>query len=213
AQLSWYMIDPQLNDGSAFAPNSVRNDTTRQDYWRQILYKEVFPNFSSQNAAQNILTTLDLNYNPKLRGPYNFDARDVDPASGELLFPERRFGGIQRYLEQNDFEQSNVEYLTFWLLDPFIYNPNSTGGYLYFNLGDVSEDVLKDSRLSFENGIPYPKTLDKLDASVWGYAPKFQQQVVRAFDQDPAARAVQDVGYDALDDAEEAEFFKDFLDQ
>lgn len=213
AQLSWYMIDPQLNDGSPFAPNSVRNDTTRQDYWRQILYKEVFPNFSSQNAAQNILTTLDLNYNPKLRGPYNFDARDVDPASGDLLFPERRFGGIQRYLEQNDFEQSNVEYLTFWLLDPFIYNPNSTGGYLYFNLGDVSEDVLKDSRLSFENGIPYPKTLDKLDASVWGYAPKFQQQVVRAFDQDPAARAVQDVGYDALDDAEEAEFFKDFLDQ
>src|SRR5690606_6524596 len=106
-----------------------------------------------------------------------------------------------------------VEYLTFWLLDPFIYNPNSTGGYLYFNLGDVSEDVLKDSRLSFENGIPYPKTLDKLDASVWGYAPKFQQQVVRAFDQDPAARAVQDVGYDGLDDAEEAEFFKDFLDQ
>lgn len=211
ANLAWYMIDPQLNDGSVGSPQSVRNDTVMQDYWRQVQTKEVFPNMDIGNPAQNILTTFDLTYNPEERGPYNFDARDVDPNTGGLLFPERRFGGIQRYLEQSDFEQSNVEFINFWVLDPFIYNPNSQGGYLYFNLGDVSEDVLKDSRLSFENGIPYPKETDKLETSVWGYAPRFQQQVVRAFAQEPAARAVQDVGYDALDDAEEAEFFSDFL--
>jgi cell surface protein SprA len=212
ANLSWYIIEPTLNDGSASAPPSVTNDTRLQDYWRQVDIQEVFPN-QDRTAGNNILSTLDLTFNPNLRGPYNFDATNIDPTTGNLLNPASRWGGIQRFLDQSDFEQNNVEYITFWALDPFIGNPNSKGGYLYFNLGNVSEDVLKDSRLSFENGITYPKDLSQLDASVWGYVPKFQQQIVRAFEQDPAARAVQDVGYDALDDSEEAVFFSSFLAQ
>lgn len=213
ANLSWYNIEPLLNEGGPNSPLSVRNDKTLQDYWRQVQIKEVFPGLDVQNAL-SILQTFDLNYNPTIRGPYNFDATNVDPATGDLLNPAARWGGIQRALDQSDFEQSNVEYLSFWVLDPFIYNPTSRGGYLYFNLGNVSEDVLKDSRMAFENGITYPKDLSKLDRTIWGYIPKFQQQIVRAFDQDPQARATQDVGYDALNDQEERdEFFRTFLTQ
>ncbi|RQO31778.1 cell surface protein SprA [Taibaiella sp. KBW10] len=207
ANLAWYNIEPVLNGGGTSAPQSVRDDTVQQDYWRQVPQVEVFPK-KSVISTQSILTTFDLNYNPKIRGPYNFDPTNVNPATGELLNPSGRWGGIQRAIEQSDFEQTNVEYITFWMLDPFMYNGTSRGGYLYFNLGNVSEDVLKDSRLSFENGVPYPKDPTKLDETVWGRVPKFQQQIVRAFDQQPNAREVQDVGYDELDDQDERQFFE-----
>lgn len=213
ANLAWYNIEPTLNGGGTSAPQSVRNDTVLQDYWRQIPQSEVFPK-KSVISTQSIITTFDLNYNPKVRGPYNFDVTNINPATGELLNPAARWGGIQRSIEQSDFEQTNVEYITFWVLDPYMYAPTSRGGYLYFNLGNVSEDVLKDSRLAFENGNPYPKDNSKLDATVWGRVPRFQQQIVRAFDQQPEARAVQDVGYDELDDEDERQFFEgSFLSQ
>ena len=212
ANMAWYNIEPSLNNGSVDVPNSIKNDTARQDYWRQVQQKELFPN-KSVITAQSVLTTFDLKFNPKERGPYNFDATNLDPSNGNLLNPSTRWGGIQRSLEQSDFEQSNVEYITFWMLDPFIYDPNSKGGYLYFNLGNVSEDILKDSRLAFENGISFPKDLNKLDRTIWGYVPRFQQQVVRAFEQNPEARPVQDVGYDLLSDEEERTFFEKFLAQ
>lgn len=212
ANLAWYNIEPLLNGGGASAPASVRNDTVMQDYWRQVPQAEIFPK-KSIITTQSVQATFDLNYNPRVRGPYNFDDNNIDPATGNLLNPSSRWGGIQRSIEQSDFEQSNVEYITFWVLDPFIYNQGSNGGYLYFNLGNVSEDVLKDSRLSFENGIPYPEDPSKLESTVWGRVPKFQQQIVRAFDQQPAARAVQDVGYDEMDNATEQDFFSTFLGQ
>ncbi|HTO15162.1 MAG TPA: cell surface protein SprA [Edaphocola sp.] len=212
AKLSWYNIEPMLNEGGVSTPSSIKEDTTNQEYWRQILIREVFPN-KDVSSGMSILTTLDLSYDPTERGPYNFDGTNIDPSNGKLLNPTGRWGGIQRAIDQSDFEQNNVEYINFWVLDPFINNTDSKGGYLYFNLGDVSEDVLKDSRLSFENGIPYPKDLSKLDETPWGYVPRFQQQIVRAFSQDPEARAIQDVGYDEMDDTEESIKFSSFLTQ
>jgi cell surface protein SprA len=212
ANLAWYNIEPTLNGGGTSVPQSVRNDTTLQDYWRQVPQAEVFPK-KSVITTQSVQSTFDLNFNPKVRGPYNFDPTNVDPATGNLLNPTARWGGIQRAIEQSDFEQSNVEYITFWVLDPYMYKQNSRGGYLYFNLGNVSEDVLKDSRLSFENGVPYPVDPTKMDQTVWGKVPKFQQQLVRAFDQQEGARAVQDVGYDEMDNADEQTFFNTFLGQ
>ncbi len=211
AKLAWYMLEPTLVDGTFGTPENINADTSLQDYWRMVQKTEVFPN-SSNPVAMNQMSTFDLGYFPTERGPYNFNTNFVD-AEGKFTDPERRWGGIQRALDNNssDFESSNVEYITFWLLDPFIYNQNSSGGDLYINLGSVSEDVLKDSRMSFENGIPYPKTLDKLDPTPWGYVPRFQQQITRSFDNDPQARLVQDVGYDELDDEEERNQFSNFL--
>lgn len=212
ALLSWYSLDPNLISGNT-APESVKSDFTLMSYWRQVEATQVFQN-RNRISGQNVLATLDLNYNPSVRGPYNFDT-DIDPATGRLNNPKRRWAGIQRSIDNmsSDFEQTNVEYVTFWLMDPFMENPLSSGGNLYLNLGNVSEDVLKDGRMAFENGIDYPKDRSKLDETRFGFIPKFQQQITRAFVNDPAAREVQDVGYDLMDDEEEREKYKDFIDE
>ena len=96
----------------------------------------------------------------------------------------------------------NVEYIEFWVMDPFIYKPASLGGDLYFNLGSISEDVLKDGRKSLENGLPVNGDLSTVDTTAWGRVPK-NQPVVNAFDSNPASRQLQDVGLDGLGDADE----------
>ena len=209
ARLAWYFIEPTLEDATAGIPAYVKNDSN-QHYIRLVQQQDVFPT-KQVTSLQNAISTLDVAFYPRERGPYNFDANNIDAHTGQLLNPQSRWGGIMRPLDNTDFEQSNVEYIQFWLMDPFIHNGGAKGGSLYFNLGSVSEDVLKDSRMFFENGIPYPKDLTKLDATVWGYVPKFEQQITRAFDNDPAARAVQDVGYDGLDDGEEQVFYATYL--
>ena len=208
ARLAWYMIEPTLIDGVGGIPDYVKTDPN-QHYIRLVQRRDVFPTASDQ-VLQNALSTFDLGYYPRERGPYNFDADNINP-DGTLQNPASRWGGIQRAIEYSDFEQSNVEFIEFWVMDPFINNPNSPGGSLYINLGNVSEDVLKDSRKFFENGIPYPKVTSQLASSVWGFVPQLQTQIVRAFDNDPAARAVQDVGFDGLGDEEEREKFRNFL--
>lgn len=214
AKLAWYMLEPSLVDGYSETPANIKKDTVAQSYWRLVQQPDLFPQ-RNLPTGQNYLPTFDLSYYPNQRGPYNFDAdaNNINPQNGHFTNPRDRFGGIQRAIENNnsDFEASNVEYITMWLLDPFLYNPNNSGD-LYINLGNVSEDVMKDGRLAFENGIPYPKDVSKLDLTPWGYVPRFQQQITRSFDNDPAARAVQDVGYDGLNDDEERVIFKSFLD-
>lgn len=208
ARLAWYSIEPTLVDPSSGVPAYVKNDPN-QHYIRLVQQNEVFPQ-KSTTTLQSALTTFDLGFYPKDRGPYNFDVSNID-ADGKFTNPQARWGGIMRSIDNSDFEQSNVETIEFWVMDPFINNPASQGGSLYINLGSVSEDVLKDSRKFFENGIPYPKNTAQLDKGVWGYTPKFQQQITRAFDNDPAARTVQDVGYDGLDNEEERANFAAYL--
>lgn len=210
ARLAWYFLEPTLVDPSSGIPDYVKKDPN-QHYIRLVQQTEVFPQKTQQNL-QNALSTLDLAYFPSERGPYNFDTDGLTP-EGKLTNPESRWAGIQRSITNSNFEQANVEFIEFWMMDPFINRPNSKGGSLYINLGNVSEDVLKDSRLFFENGIPYPKNTSQLVKSKWGYAPVFQQQITRSFENDPAARTTQDVGYDGLDDEEEKQFFAQYLAQ
>ncbi|MCB9044741.1 MAG: cell surface protein SprA [Chitinophagales bacterium] len=210
ARLAWYFLEPTLVDPNTGVPDYVKNDPN-QHYIRLVQQTEVFPQKSTV-SLQNALSTLDLAYFPAERGPYNFDV-DGLTADGKLSRPETRWAGIMRSIDNSDFEASNVEFIEFWMLDPFINRPNSKGGSFYINLGNVSEDVLKDSRLFFENGISYPKNTNQLLESKWGYAPVFQQQITRAFENDPAARTTQDVGYDGLDDEEERHFFAQYLSQ
>src|SRR5699024_2272267 len=115
-------------------------------------------------------------------------------------------------LTNTDFESSNVQYIEFWVMDPFIGRPNEPGGSLYINLGDVSEDILKDGKMSFENGLPKPEQqASKTDTSVWGRTPRFQEQITNAFDNDPKARAYQDVGYDGISSKQERIYHKAYL--
>lgn len=210
ARLAWYFLEPSLIDPNSGVPNYVKN-SPNQHYIRLVQQTEVFPQKSTV-SLQNALSTLDLAYFPKDRGPYNFDVQGLT-ADGKLTNPASRWAGIMRSIDNSDFEQSNVEFIEFWMMDPFINRPGAQGGSLYINLGNISEDVLKDSRLFFENGIPYPKNASQLVESKWGYTPVFQQQITRAFENEAEARAAQDVGYDGLDNEEERQFFSQYLAQ
>lgn len=213
ALLAWYIIEPTLQiPNSPNLPSGITKAEQSDPRTRLIYQKDVFPNRST-DFAQSQLSTLDLAYYPQEKGPYNFEST---PAAlfpnGRLRNPQGRWGGIMRAIDNSDFETANIEFIEFWIQDPFIANPASAGGQLYFNLGNVSEDVLKDSRKSFENGLPNPNTdLNKVDSSRWGRVPKFQQQITQAFDNDPAIRRYQDVGYDGLQSEDERNFRAQYL--
>ena len=215
AKLAWYTIDQSLVDGGPGTPAylTANKNLLSDPYTRSILQTEVFPNISV-DFGQSYLSTFDLAFYPTEKGPYNLEYRPGEmDASGHLLNPQQRWGGIMRALDVTDFEAANVAYIEFWILDPYINNPTDPGGEMYIDLGDVSEDILRDGLQSFENGLPYPPNAAALDSSVWGYVPKFQQEITYAFDNDPAARPYQDVGYDGMSDVQERVYRAQYLQQ
>ncbi|GAA4330856.1 cell surface protein SprA [Mucilaginibacter gynuensis] len=203
ARLAFYNIDPIFYNSSGTF-NLSRAELSNH-YVRQVLETEVFPYKQSITGQPLFLPTLNLAFYPNVRGQYNYTTTGINN-DGTLQNPRSRWGGIFRKLETNDFESLNVGYIEFWVLDPFIYKPNSAGGDLYFNLGSISEDILKDGRKSLENGLPADGDISKTDETSWGRVPKLQP-VINAFDNDPNARKLQDIGLDGLnDDAERNKF-------
>ena len=205
AKLAFYTIDPTFynRNGASALPASVRNDKNEQSnhYVREIIEQEVFP-FKEISVGQSVLLpTLDVAYYPNIRGPYNYTPNGFNP-NGTLQNPRSRWGGLIRKIDVNDFESQNIEYIELWLLDPFIYKTASTGGDLYFNLGNLSEDILKDGRKLLENALPATDDPTKYDETNWGRVAKLQP-VIQAFDNDPAVRKAQDVGLDGLSNANE----------
>jgi len=219
AKLAWYIIDPLFNRISNLTPAHIRNDANQRSnhFVREVLETEIWPNKESPTGIPSPIPVLNLAFYPGERGPYNFDTRQ-SPFSrgvghdGSLIDPETRWGGIMRGLHTTDFEAANIEYIEFWLMDPFVYNPDHRGGNLYFNLGSVSEDVLRDGRKAFENGLPITPEPVHIDTTIWGVVPIIQA-VVNAFDNDPASRQFQDVGLNGLSVEQEREFYRaQFLD-
>jgi cell surface protein SprA len=209
ARLAFYNIDPIFYNSSGSL--NVSRAQLSNHYVRQVLETEVFPYRQSVTGQPLLLPTFNLAFYPKLRGPYNYATTGIN-SDGTLQDPKTRWGGIFRKLETNDFESLNVGYIEFWMLDPFIYNPNAPGGDLYFNLGSISEDILKDGRKSLENGLPVDGDYSKVDETIWGRVTKLQP-VINAFDNDPANRAKQDVGLDGMNNADEKNKFSPFLQQ
>lgn len=217
ARLCWYNIDPLFSRDNSATPDHISNDDQSNHYVREIDEQEVFPNRTRLNPGlNNNLLTFDLAYYPRERGHYNYEvsptpfSQGIDPSTGLLLEPESRWGGVMRDLDNTDFEAANIEYIEFWVLDPFIYNQNSSGGELYINLGNISEDIQKDSRKFFENGLQAPGSQVPMDSTNWGRVP-ITQPITNAFDNDPDKRAWQDIGLDGLNDDGERAYFNDYL--
>ncbi len=201
AKLAWYVIDPLFQRSSS--PVSVEDRSSH--YVREIYEKELFPNKDNTTSIPTNMAALNLAFYPTERGPYNYDANNID-VDGNLLNPQTRWGGIMRQLQTTDFEESNIEYIEFWLMDPFVEDSINDGGDLYFNLGEISEDVLKDGRKSFEQGLPTPFNDHPVDTTIWGLIP-LMQSLVNAFDIEPESRVAQDVGLDGLNDENERTHF------
>lgn len=221
SRLAWYTIDPLFTRrGSSLTPGHIKGDLKQlsNHYVREVYTKELFPlrDQSSYQGATNTLNVLNLAYYPSEPGPYNFNVTDLQ-ADGTLQNPQRNWGGMMRKLDTNDFEQANIEYIEFWMLDPFIYSREESdaadyGGDFYINLGEVSEDILRDGKKFYESGMPVDGS-KSYTYTQWGKIPT-QSTVTYAFATTSGSRALQDVGFNGLTDAEEQEFYKSaYLDQ
>jgi cell surface protein SprA len=221
AKFAWYVIDPLfLRPDNNLKPDHVTLADQSDHRVREVLETEVFPNKQPPNGQPLNVSMLDLAFYPEERGPYNFDAKPTQfsaglNSNGFLNDPASRWGGMMRRIETNDFEAANIEYIQFWMMDPYNEDvpssqQNSTGE-LVINLGNISEDVLKDSRNAFENGNPVSADLSLVDSTAWGRVPVVQS-IVNAFDNDPDKRKLQDVGLDGLGDDDESTYHREYLD-
>lgn len=218
ALLAWYYIDPLFTRrSSSLTPSHIKGDLKQlsDPDVREVYQNELFPNKSINFQESSTLNVLNLAYYPNERGPYNLDP-SLD-ADGHLLQPQSRWGGMMRKLDVNDFENANIEYIEFWLMDPFIKareNGWSVSGDLYFNLGEVSEDILKDGKKFYESGLPVDGNSNQYSTTVWGRVPT-QNSITYAFNTQSNARQMQDVGYNGLTSEQEKEFpaYRDYLSQ
>jgi cell surface protein SprA len=212
ARLNWYVIDNR----------SVRSGEDQSDpYTRLVEQDELFERQLDVSQIPDLLT-FDLSYYPEERGPYNFDPPNGFPGvsaglttndSGReirLRNPESRWAGITRYIPNNDFEAVNFEYVEFWMLNPFMDRRDGSThafdeeGEIIFNLGNVSEDVLKDNLQFYENSIPTPEETIPVETTAWGDVP-LRIPNTNGFDLNDFQ--VQDLGYDGMaDDREQQQY-------
>ena len=210
AQLAWFYIDGLFTRrNSSLTPVHIKNDKEQlsNHLVREIYEREIYPNKEQIYGEPPTIPALNISFYPDERGPYNLDP-NID-SDGKLINPRNRWGGITRRMDTRDFEAANIEYIEFWLMDPFV-NDNlgvSRGGDLYFNLGEISEDVLKDGKKFFENGLPANGDATAVGTSVWGKYP-LRQSTVYAFDNSLGneSRRIQDVGLNGLSTEEEKAF-------
>jgi len=217
AKIAWYVIDPLFLRNGSTTPGHIRANPDLQSshYVREIYETEIFPYKESASGIPTNISVLNVAFYPSERGPYNFnvipDGYSAGLSSDGLLnSPRTRWGGLMRELLTNDFESANIQYIKFWVMDPFAENVDHEGGDLYFNLGNISEDILRDSRKQFENGLPTSPLLVNVDTTVWGRVPTVQA-VVHAFDNNIESRRYQDVGLDGLSNEDELLFFDSYL--
>lgn len=221
AKLAWYTVDNGIFYSSVrnTRPDNITEDDLENNYERPIFPQEIFRqrDLNQINLNEPIF---DVAFFPQERGPYNYNpnVEVVDGySSGKLPGDSRKsWAGITRPITNEvNFNQNNIEYLEFWLMDPFIDGPNgrvldgindannTTGGQLYFNLGNISEDIAPDGKHAFENGLPTDGApVDPFDLSTWGRITT-DQFLNRFFN--AGAITSQDIGIDGLADNEESE--------
>ncbi len=229
AKLAWYIIDNVFYRSIGTAkPDNLTEDDLDNHYVRAVIPQEIFKGRDLEVINTNE-PIFDLAYYPEERGQYNYNPSLT--SEGFLPSPRSNWGGITRAISGDvDFDKTNIEYIEFWLMDPFInetnntpnnprgliadgINPpkaNTTGGKLIFHLGSISEDLMKDGRHAFENGLPPAGGQGSTTINEWGRVTT-QQYLTNAFDNSASARPNQDVGLDGLRDEAEADFFSDFL--
>ena len=212
ARINWYSIDPTFyTDNVTGNQNDVSLNKTRRIY-----SDELYPQTVIAAGQSTVVNTLDLSYYPKDRGPYNFNSAAA--SNNVLPNPDKNWGGIMRPLTTTDFEQTNVQFIQFWVLDPYVDSASgqpaapTNVGKIYFNLGEISEDILQDNLKQYENGLPSQDSSQITTASIWGKVPA-SQSLIYAFDTNEANRTLQDVGLDGLNDADEAAKFPAFASQ
>lgn len=195
AKMAWYTIDPIFYTSQR--PSSISDSDISTNPTRRVFIDEVFPETDVAQGQTQVQSTLDIAYYPNDKGPYNNDPSFTGKA------PSEKWAGIMRSLSSTDFEQSNVEFVQFWVLDPYVDGVSTSSGELVLNLGNISEDVLRDGKKQYENGLPDTDNTVSAIGTSWGEVPQ-TQALVYAFDAEESNRAIQDVGFDGFNDIDEA---------
>jgi cell surface protein SprA len=220
AKLAWYTVDNQFyRDNGQFTPGNITEKDLRNHYMRPVGPQEIFKN-KNRTQGNFFEQIFDLAYYPAERGPYNYNFDNINPLTGELANPKSNWAGITTAIRTEvDFDKANIEYVEFWLLDPFIAGENgkvivkgnegqnnTTGGKVVLQLGSISEDVMRDGKHAFENGLPTDGDIAQATQTDWGYVTN-QQYVTDAFDNSAGSRNNQDVGLDGIDSEREINKF------
>ncbi|MGB5691922.1 MAG: cell surface protein SprA [Flavobacteriaceae bacterium] len=195
AKTAWYTIDPIFYTNQR--PATISDNDISTNETRRVFIDEIFPQTDIAQGQTTVQNTLDIAYYPDQKGPYNAST------GFDGLAPDEKWGGVMRSLSSTNFEQSNVEFVQFWVLDPFVDGITTGPGELVINLGNISEDILEDGRKQYENGLPGLNSNDLTTSTVWGQVPS-TQSLVYAFDADETNRGLQDIGFDGLEDGDEA---------
>ncbi len=207
AKLAWYNVDNTFYRGDGLRPSNITEAELKNHYVRSVSPNEIFPQRNLGNIPLNE-PILDLAYYPAEKGMYNYNPNF---ASSPVA---KNFASLTRAITYDtDFDNANIQYIEFWLMDPFIPGDsgrvenidgeNRKGGFLYFNLGNISEDVIPDNQHTFENGFPSSNNASNQPLLTdWGKAPT-QQYLTNAFDNTGGTRSQQDIGLDGLNNAEE----------
>jgi cell surface protein SprA len=219
ANLAWYVIDPVFTDNSAKTPAYLQNNKELQGalYSRAVYAGEIFPAREFQTGVPTQIPTFDLYYDPKERGMYNLDAKALE-ADGTLSNPQSRWGGIMRALPVNNFEQSNVEYVQIWLLNPYEEEAKKAGhdgkGKLYLQLGEISEEILKGTASFNESLLPSDQNiaLSQIELKDWGRSPD-KLALVYQFQGQGKERVFQDAGLNGIVSEVERAFYASYITQ
>lgn len=197
--LSWYNIDPRFWGVGGKAPNGITAQSLSNHASRRVHMSEIMTRRDFVAGEQTFTNTFDITFYPNERGPYNVNP-NPEPTS-------KRWGGLMRSLNVTNFVQSNIEYVEFWMMDPYADgNAIGTAPKLKLQLGNVSEDILKDGKLQYENGLPTPNVPASTSTTNWGKQPN-QFPVLYAFSTEGEERNIQDAGYDGLLNDDEAKIF------
>jgi len=195
AKMAWYTIDPifYTND----RPSEINDNDISTNETRRVFIDEIFPQVDIAQGQSTVQNTLDMAYYPIDKGPYNTST------NFDGLQPNEKWAGMMRSLSSTNFEQSNVEFVQFWVMDPYVDGIATGPGELVINLGNISEDILDDGRKQYENGLPGLDSNDLTTPTDWGVVPS-TQSLVYAFDANETNRSLQDLGFDGLDDSLES---------
>jgi cell surface protein SprA len=218
ARVAWYIIDPLFYTATSFTPNHILYDVNQRSnhFVRGVLLTEIWPNQTIPEGVNGYINILNIAFYPTERGFYNYDSSPGlysmgIVTDGKLVAPASRWAGIMRELRwpapgssyYDDYRMGAIE---FWLMDPFVYDNGHMGGDFFINIGDISEDILRDGRRSFESGLPTTQVVSDVDTTIWGRVSTLLPYI-NAFDTDPSSRPYQDIGFDGLKSGDEQLFF------
>ena len=194
--MSWYSIDPRFYGIGGNKPSGITDAELSKHRVRRVELKELFDQRDVMAGAASFINTFDISFYPELNGPYN-----VNPTSNDT----QNWGGTMRPISITNFIDSNVEYLEFWMMDPYADGVGGNGELL-IQLGNVSEDILKDGQMMYENGMPHSGNGAAITTSNWGKQPE-NYPIIYAYETEGQARKEQDLGYNGLTDSEEAAMY------